>query len=277
MGKSRSQFPWTERQIKGGRGQGFGPDYRPWIHVRDFSSLGKASRIRSWKSGRVIQLVSGIEMAFAYLLEWSDAVVDYYEQYPLLPLEDTLALGDSLGARHPVHKESGEPRVRTTDFLIHLRHEGADLMQARSIKPADDLKVKSKLLGLELERRFWQARQTDWAIVTERDVPMAMAKNIEWVHDARTLDDHADIAAHSLPDILLVLRRAIETGGQPLSHTCLDVDRKLGLEAGSCLFLVRHQLATKAWRIDMHQPIKTHQPLQLLPLEPDQHLQRGVA
>lgn len=84
------QYKWTERQIREGRGQGIGEHYLPWIHVRDFSSKGKASRFKSWKSGRTIQCFSDIETAFAYLLEWSDTVVDYYEQFPLLPLEETV-------------------------------------------------------------------------------------------------------------------------------------------------------------------------------------------
>lgn len=277
MGKGKPQFPWAEGQIKEGRGQGVGKDYRPWIHVRDFSSLGKSSRLKSWKSGRTIQLVSGIETAFAYLLEWSDAVVDYYEQYPLLPLEETLELATALGIRHPIDGKTKEPRVRTTDFLIQLRLDGDDQMRARSIKPADDLKVKSKVLGLELERRFWSPRQIDWAIVTERDLPSAMVKNIEWIHDARTLDDHVDIAALPLEEILPLLRKAIDAGDLGLSHSCLAVDSRVGLEGGSCLFLVRHQLATKAWRTDMNQAIKTQQPLLLLPTELGQLTERGAA
>ncbi len=47
MGK----YEWTERQIREGRGQGSGADYLPWIHVRDFSSMGKSSRLKGWKSG----------------------------------------------------------------------------------------------------------------------------------------------------------------------------------------------------------------------------------
>ena len=58
----------TERLIKEGRGQGTGKDYKPWIHVRDFSSQGKVSRIQGWKSGRAIQCLSSLETALARLL-----------------------------------------------------------------------------------------------------------------------------------------------------------------------------------------------------------------
>ncbi|QIL19745.1 TnsA endonuclease C-terminal domain-containing protein [Thermomonas sp. HDW16] len=270
------QFKWTDRQIREGRGQGTGEHYLPWIHVRDFSSKGKASRFKSWKSGRTIQCFSDIETAFAYLLEWSDAIVDYYEQFPLLPLEETIELADRLGVRIPV--ANGEPRVRTTDFVIDFQAEGQLLRRARSIKPAKELSVRAKVLALELERQFWAVRSTDWAIITENEIPWPMAKNIEWVHSARTLDDHEHIATLPLADILPVLRIALDAQDQPLAIACLEVDRKLGLELGTSLFLVRHQLATKAWRIDMHQAIKTQDVLRLHPAESaDECLERGVA
>lgn len=270
------RYPWTERQIKEGRGQGSGADYLSWIHVRDFSSQGKVSRFKSWKSGRTIQCLSSIETAFAYLLEWSDAVVDYYEQFPLLPLEETLQLAERIGVRIPV--DDGEPRVRTTDFVVDIQADGQLVRQARSIKPSKDLSSRTKVLGLELERQFWSVRGTDWAIVTELEIPLAMAENIEWVHSARTLDDHEHIAVLPLPDILPVLRGALEAQDQSLAHACLATDRKLGLELGTSLFLFKHQLATKAWHIDMRQPIKTHEILNLLPAQfESEHPERGVA
>ena len=259
MGK----YSWTERQVKAGRGHGVGKDYLPWIHVRDFSSRGKASRFKSWKSGRAIQCFSDLETSFAYLLDWSDSVIDYYEQYPLLPLEETVLLAERLGVRIPV--DDGEPRVRTTDFVIDVQVDGQVHRQARSIKPSNDLSVRAKVLGLELERQFWAARGIDWAITTEHEIPFAMAKNVEWIHSARTLDDHAHIAALPLTDILPTLWQAVDAADAPLSQTCLRVDGKLGLEAGTSLFLVRNQLATKAWRVDMRKQIKTHEILKFLP------------
>ncbi len=267
-------YPKTERRIKEGRGQGSGAAYVPWIHVRDFSSQGMVSRFRSWKSGRTIQCLSSLETSFAYLLEWSDAVLDYYEQYPLLPLEETLALAEGLGLRIPT--DDGEPRVRTTDFLLELQTPGGVIKQARSIKTAGDLDNRSKLLALDLERRYWRARGTDWAIVTELELPRDMVRNIEWVHSARTLEGHDDIAALPLLEILPILRAEIEAAERGLAHTCLDVDRKLGLKGGTSLFLVRHQLATKAWKVDMRAPIKTETRLHLLH-EEEQAGRQGVA
>jgi len=275
-------YPWTTRQIKEGRGQGTGADYRPWIHVRDFSSRGKASRLKSWKSGRTLQLFSDIETSFAYLLEWSDDVIDYYEQFPLLPLEETIAIGEPIGYKHPVRRRGAhsEPEARTTDFLIHLRSDGAAPRTVRAVKPAEELEKKNVLLGLEVERRYWAKRKFDWALVTEEEVPLAMAKNIEWIHSARTLEDHESISKLPLDDVVPILRAALDLRDSPLSHACLNTDRRLGLDGGTCLFLVRHLLATKRWRVDMQTDIKTHEVLALLPdaaAEQSSKSQRSVA
>ncbi|MBK7043806.1 MAG: Tn7 transposase TnsA N-terminal domain-containing protein [Rhodanobacteraceae bacterium] len=87
---------------------------------------------------------------------WSDAVADYYEQFPLLPLEETIVLAERLGVSLPV--EDGEPRVRTTDFVIDVEVSGIQTRQARSIKPASELQVKKTVLLLEIERRYWESQ-----------------------------------------------------------------------------------------------------------------------
>lgn len=217
-----NSFKWAAQQIKEGRGQGIGAEYRPWIHVREFSSRGKSSRLKSWKSGRTLQLFSDIETAFAYLLEWSDDVVDYYEQFPLLPLDETLEIGETIGYKHPPRsKKDPEPRVRTTDFLIHCRADGAAPKTARAIKSSSDLSKKTILQSLEVERRYCTKRQIDWAILTEKDLPLAMARNIEWVHSTRDMEDHEAISKLPIDDVLPVLRSALDLKDLPLAHACL--------------------------------------------------------
>ncbi len=78
---------WSEEKIerleREGRGKGAGADYRPWIQVSDFSSLGKSRRVFSRKTGRVHHLLSDIEWHMFLLLEFSPRVLDIREQFPL--------------------------------------------------------------------------------------------------------------------------------------------------------------------------------------------------
>nr|WP_269843845.1 TnsA endonuclease N-terminal domain-containing protein [Domibacillus epiphyticus] len=48
-------------------------------------------------------------------------MVDIIEQYPLLPVEETIVIADELGLKNPADPRTGEPIVMTTDFLVTVR------------------------------------------------------------------------------------------------------------------------------------------------------------
>lgn len=52
------------------------------------------------------------------MLEIEDDVIDIREQYPLLPIEDTLEIANELGIEHPRHPQTEKAIVMITDFLI---------------------------------------------------------------------------------------------------------------------------------------------------------------
>jgi len=57
-----------------------------------------------------------LERNYFYLTEYSDVVVDIREQFPLLPLEETIVIAEELGLKHPTNPKTQEPIVMTTDF-----------------------------------------------------------------------------------------------------------------------------------------------------------------
>lgn len=59
-----------------------------------------------------------MERNYYYLTEYSDFVVDIREQFPLLPLEETIVIAYELGIKHPIDPKKHEPIVVTTDFLL---------------------------------------------------------------------------------------------------------------------------------------------------------------
>lgn len=81
-----------ERFIKEGRGQGTGKEYLPWLRIQDVPSEGRATRGVGWTTGRRHELLSDNERDYCYLLDYSDDVSDIREQFPLLPLEETLLI-----------------------------------------------------------------------------------------------------------------------------------------------------------------------------------------
>ena len=136
-------------------GQGEGATYQPWLHIQDVASLGRVHRIKGWKHGRVHHLLSDLEARVFIIYEWSRQVSEIREQYPLLPLDETLAIAQECGIVHPVDVRSRSPMIMTTDFVLTIKHDLTTSYQARAVKYAADLRNVRTLEKLEIERRYW--------------------------------------------------------------------------------------------------------------------------
>src|SRR5689334_20740718 len=102
--------------IAEGRGTGRGKNYKPWLTIHDVASRGARTRDKGLKTGRLHHLLSFLELYYFLILEWCPSVVDIREQYPLLPLEETLYIAKELGIKHPA--PYGQPIVLTIDFMV---------------------------------------------------------------------------------------------------------------------------------------------------------------
>ncbi len=180
MAKHRAA--WSCRRyhklIDEGRGQGFGASYRPWITIHDLASRGIVSRVPGRTTGRIHHLLSKNETSFFYILDASDKVLDIREQYPLLPVTETVEIAERLGIRHPRDPVSRFPYVMTTDFVITTRR--GDM--ARSVKLSSEFERPRVLEKLEIERCYWEKRGVEWRLVTEKEIDFQKASNLEWVY-----------------------------------------------------------------------------------------------
>lgn len=245
-----------------GRGKGTGAKYLPWLRVQDVPSKGLSTRVEGWKTGRIHHFLSCLELSYYYGLEWSSVVTDIREQYPLLPLEKTMALAQQHGIRHPVHPRSKKPVVCTTDFLLTVSLDGKTVTHARTLKYATDLEQPRTLQKFEIERRYWEAKGIDWGLVTERDIPAALAQNVQNLHESWYLATY--VPPSDLVQIIPVLTRLAQHSHQPLRTLATTCDLQLGCEAGTCLKVAYYLLATRQWIIDLFHPLDPAQPLKLL-------------
>ncbi|MEW6540812.1 MAG: TnsA endonuclease N-terminal domain-containing protein [Bacillota bacterium] len=204
--------------------------------------------------------MSQLELKYFYTLEWSPAVTDIREQYPL-PLDQTLEIAGRLQIKHPTDPKTKEAAVMTTDFVIDVCTAGGTELRARTVKMAKDLNSRRALEKLEIERTWWQEQGMDWGIVTENEIPEPLAANVRWVHKARDLSSAPDISPHILGQIEHGLSKQMERRRNPLAHAALAVDEQLGLEPGSSLWVVRHLIANRYWLVDMNTVIDTGKPL----------------
>ena len=194
-----------EKLIKEGRGQGVGIEYKPWIRIQDVPSKGRSTRLKGIKTGRQHEFLSDMETNYFYILEYSNEVMDIREQFPLLPIEETLTIADELGIEHPQNPKTGEVIVMTTDFLVTLNNDDKCSDVARTIKSKDDLLNKRIIEKFEIERVYWERRKINWRIVTEEEIDKTIAHNISYVQGYKnlsTIDCFIDIDVLELKDLV---------------------------------------------------------------------------
>ncbi|ADD03119.1 TnsA endonuclease [Thermoanaerobacter italicus Ab9] len=256
---------WSEekyrRFLKEGRGQGEGKDYKPWLTVQDFPSKGRCHRIFGWKTGRIHHLFTDSEARFFYLLEWEDSVIDIREHFPLLDYEDWVQDREDLRFDLFTDKKSGTPYVISTSFLITVKNrEGNVRYVARSLKAASELEKRISLERLEIERRYWEARGIDWGIVTNKDIPLVKARNIEWIHSARYAYADAGLSEGDLAELVEAFLLRLSQSSESIRKTALLFDKDYVLVPGTGMFLFRYLLAIKKIEVNMDEPIDLNRP-----------------
>jgi hypothetical protein len=256
---SKNRYSWDEKKIqkyiKAGRGKGFGKDYSPWLEIHDVPSQGRSSRIQGWKTDRLHHFLSDHEKRYFYLLEWADSVVDIREQFPLLEREMVQQIADNAGIEHPKDRQTGTPLVITTDFVISVRSGNKIIDIARTIKPSKELDEKRTIEKFEIERRYWTAKGVDWGIVTEKEIPIDLAANIESIHKSYWLEDDNEIHQNQLTYIVGRLKTLIHQSDAPLTEITTSLDYELNLSPGVSLKAFKYLLSRKEVIIDMAKPL----------------------
>ena len=158
----------TKRKLK--MGEGDGKNYKPYIEVGEFGSMGTAVCLSDYKNGRRVHLLSQAEMYVWYLLRWEDEVIDIKEQFPL-PLEETLAIAKKYGLRHPRSKK--EYKRITSDFYV-ITKLGDFVVSVKTSKDMNRMNLKNMFI----EKKYWNERNIKWILLTTDNVNKAKAMNI---------------------------------------------------------------------------------------------------
>lgn len=257
MGKYNTDWSQAkyERFLKEGRGQGEGADYKPWLTINDYPSLGRATRVFGWKTNRIHHFFTDLQTRYFYILEWSEAVQDIRESFPLLQAEEVIQDKDGLNFDAFKDKESGFPYVLLTTFLITIRQPNGNLNYiARSVKAASELEKKLTLDSLEIQRRYWREKGIDWGIVTNKDISVTKAKNVEWIHSFLNLEDRG-MNVDEINEFKLLLQDTLWMNPIPLRKILFQFDREYKLETGTALAVFKHLIATKKIIVNINERI----------------------
>lgn len=251
---------WTEEKIarfkNEGRGSGELSNYKPWITNQDFPSQGRTHRVIGWKTNRMYQLFSDIERNYAYLLDWADNVVDVREQFPL-DREKTYKIAESKNIKHPIDSTTNTPLVLTTDFFITIREEEKIRFIARTIKPSSELNKERVIEKFEIEREYWENLNVDWGIVTEKDIPENLWKNIDFLHKKYEISDEEY-------DFAELLYNDLSSYNGKILGFLNAFDKNYNVEVGTGLTIFKFLLARKFIKLDMMENISLRQSTEVL-------------
>ena len=171
------------------RGEGHGKDYKPWIRVNEFNSLGTTSNPVDWKNGRTMQLLSQGEMYAYYINRWDESVIDIREQFPL-DLEDTLRIADSEHLKHPKNRESR----MTSDLLLDYADGSQKVLSIKRNRSAlDDDRTTVKLW---IEQEYWKGKGVPFEVLFANEMNLTMVTNIRLVAEFYDLSDVFDSVSY---------------------------------------------------------------------------------
>ena len=243
------------KRCKEGRGTGTGKDYKPELTIQDVSSIGLASRILGWTTGRIHHLMSTLERKVFYRFDFPEAVVDIREQFPL-DIEETQAIAAALGIAHPIDLKTREVVPMTTDFLVTVQNGIQEVVYAYTVKYAKDLSKRRVMQKFEIERVYWKRRDTPWGIITELDIDHILVQNVEWFHFYRQLRSLAPLSEATVRKIEAFLVPRLKLQQTPLRKLTDESDQELSLKPGTSLLVVRHLIASRQINVNMKVPIE---------------------
>jgi hypothetical protein len=244
-----SSNPKIRKFIKEGRGQGVGTDYIPWVKTHEFSSKGRATRIMGVKIPRIFHLQSDNQYRAFLSFEYNSLISDIRESFPLLDFMEVIDYKEDLRFDKFVDKETREPFVITTSFVLTVKEpDGNERFVARAVKNTSELNRKVTWEKLEIERRYWKSKGIEWKVITDKQLPRQLAKNIEWVRET-LLESEGEINKEAIS--LSLLKFLHKNEDCSLKDVLRTFDKSEDLPKGAGIFLFRYLLAKKEISIDM--------------------------
>jgi hypothetical protein len=117
---------------------------------------------------------------------------------------------------------------------------------------------------LDIERRYWTERKNvAWDLLTEADMDLILARNVESLHPYYDLVPYA-LSEDMKNQVACHLKPLVQDGKESLSELALVTDTDLKLPPNTSLTIARHLIIRKEWKVDLTVPFEPWQPIQIL-------------
>lgn len=248
-----NKYPFSEavykKRLEEGRGQGNGSEYIPWIKVYDFlGSRGIKVRVFGWLTGRTHHFLSKLEYYWFLYFSFLPGVVDIKEQYPLLPVSETVEIAERLGIKHPYDKKGKFPIVMTTDLLISQDDWRKPV--AYTIKPQELINKKAYDL-FRIEKEYFRNRAIERRVCTEIS-NMTYIRNLRMLYADQRLEDLSEpLASVQLETLKADIFERVLRQEDAATQIAKQLDKIYQLYPGDSMRVIRHMIASQELPVDI--------------------------
>ena len=226
----------TSRLQSEGRGTGEKANYKPWLDIHSFSSLGRSHRTYCELTGRVHHFLSDLEYKNFLYCRHIMSPIDLRENYPL-DVVKTSAIAASKNFRHPRNRGDNTPFVMSTDLLVSL-NSVPETYIAVSVKTQSDAAKKRTKELLEIEAAYWHHECIEWRLHTEAELSGPLIRSLEWL-------DGSNVAGRSVMPSDQLVSYLHSNPSIPARTICIEIDKLKGRQIGDTLADLRAHLASK--------------------------------
>lgn len=256
---SRRRYVFDERKViayqEQGRGQGWGPDYQPWLRIQDVPSRGRSHRPHGVKTRRAHHFLSDGEWRCFLMFEASPLVLDIREQFPLDRVK-TLQAATNLGFRHPVTLD-GTPYVMTIDFLVTAQVAGAVELQPYTFKYDPRTLERRDRELLEIATEFWRGEGYQLKLIDQSFFDENLIRNYDLVRSFYDISGLAFCATTDVAAVAAALRRAVAAFSElTLADTCRLIARQVRAEDATVMQIAKHLIVRRVLLANLSSPIR---------------------
>lgn len=256
---------WSQNKLDGklkdNRGTGEYEEYKPFLKTQDFSSKGISHRVKGNLINRMYEFFSSTQYNAFLLIEdialnKKNPIVDIREHFPLWDLHELNIIDETFKNINFSDKISNLDYVFTTTFLLTLTNYSM-CYEAISVKYVSDLSKRTVMERLELDRRYWEAKNIKWSVLTNEEIRnnRARLKNIKFYRPAYRLDDFEGVGTTNIDELKAAIIYRISNSEETIIDTLNQIDDQYDLDPGMGLLVFRNILARKEVSINYNREI----------------------
>jgi hypothetical protein len=254
---TRLRYAFDEARVQRfqaeGRGQGFGPKYKPWLQIQDVPSTGRSHRPYGIKSQRVHHLLSDGEWKCFLRLEVDPDIDEIQEQKPMDRIA-TFRIARDIGVKHPLTLD-GTPYVMTLDFVVTKRVEGRPRLLPYTFKYDPETMTPRQQELMAITREFCKRQGEELRTIDQQFFDRAFTLNYDSVRAYHNISELSFFQETDVTGITCALvNEAASESDETLLRTCRGLAGEFRTSPTVVHQIAMHLVSRGTLRVDLSSP-----------------------